>query len=164
MQHLRIISYVITVLMLSTSVIYFAVTYQQFTDESGSGIRETLGENENQQGTSDFDKFQWSELDLGGQVQTIFFLIVAVIYIPVGIWMLKHKHSDKPHIIALVGSLSLIVFYIISRTVELPIVGMQGDIGSIDITVKILQGLIIVGSSYLILSHRKIKNNPAKAF
>ncbi|MDE1729126.1 MAG: hypothetical protein KGH81_08130, partial [Thaumarchaeota archaeon] len=125
MKNVVILTYVLAALMLSTSAAYFTVTYLQFTDESGDGIREVSGEKETQQGTSDFDKSQWFELDLGGKIQTIFFLIVATVYIPVGMWILKNLNSEKPYFIAFIGSLSLIVFYIISRTINLPIVGIQ---------------------------------------
>ncbi len=156
---LHIIHYVIAALMLSTSAIYFVVTYQQFTDESGSGIHEIPNEKEVEQGTSDMDSSQWSELDLGGKIQTVFFLTVALVYIPVGIWMLKQKHSNKPHIIALGGSLSLILFYIASRTVSFPIVGIQGDVGSIDIVTKIFQSGIVVGSTYLTVARKRLESN-----
>ncbi len=145
--------------MLSTSVIYFTVTYQQFTDESGDGTHEIAGQKEIQTGTSDMDASQWAELDAGGKAQTIFFLAVSVVYIPVGIWMLKQKHSNKPHVIALGGSLSLILFYIASRTIVFPIVGIQNDVGSVDIVTKILQSAIVIGSTYLVISRRKLENN-----
>ncbi|MGI0066445.1 MAG: hypothetical protein ACREAT_06790 [Nitrosotalea sp.] len=135
------------------------MTYQQFTDESGDGIREIPGDKEIQQGTSDMDGSQWSELDLGGKVQTIFFLTVSVVYIPVGIWMLKQRHSNKPHVIALGGSLSLILFYVASRTIIFPIVGIQNDVGSIDVIAKIFQSTIVVSSTYLIVTRRKLENN-----
>lgn len=154
-QVLRAIHYVIVALMLSTSAVYFLVTYQQFTDESGDGIRETPNEKEVQQGTSDMDSSQWAELDLGGKVQTIFFLVVALVYVPVGLWMLKQKHSNKPHIIAFGGSLSLILFYVISRTMSLPIVGIQNDIGMIDIVTKIFQAGIVASSAYLVIVRRE---------
>ena len=157
---MKILTYVLTALMLSTSVVYFAVTYQQFTDESGDGIHEMSGEKEIQQGTSDFDKSQWYELDLGGKIQTIFFLIVATVYIPIGIWMLKNPNTKKPYFIAFIGSLSLIVFYIVSRTINLPIVGIQNDVGSIDIMVKILQGGIMAGTIHMIRIKTKLENNP----
>jgi hypothetical protein len=145
--------------MLSTSGIYFLVTYQQFTDESGDGIHEIPGEKEIQKGTSDMEGSQWSELDAGGKTQTIFFLVISIVYIPVVILMLKQKHSNKPHVIALGGSLSLILFYIASRTMTFPIVGIQGDVGSVDIVVKILQSAIVIGSSYLIITRRKLEYN-----
>ncbi len=159
-KSLKIISYVVVALMFSTSIIYFVATYQQFTDESGDGIREIPGETGAQEGTSDLDKYQWSELDLGGQIETIFFLVVSIAYIPVGAWMLKKIHSEKPHVIALVGSLSLIVFYIISRTVNLPLVGIQSDVGIIDITAKVLQGGLVAGTSFLIIARKKPESKP----
>lgn len=159
-KSLRLIHYVIVALMLSTSIIYFVATYQQFTDESGGGIKEIPGEKVAQEGTSDLDRNQWSELDFGGQVETIFFLVVSVAYIPVGMWMLKKIHSEKPHIIALVGSLSLVVFYVISRTVDLPLVGIQSDVGIIDITAKVLQGGIVAGTSFLIITRKRLEHKP----
>lgn len=144
--------------MLSTSAIYFLVTYQQFTDESGDGIHEIPGQKEIQQGTSDMDSSQWLELDLSGKIQTIFFLMVATIYIPVGLWMLKQVHSNKPHIIALGGSLSLILFYVISRTISMPIVGIQNDVGVIDIATKIFQSGIVMMSTYLVIMRKKLEH------
>lgn len=154
-QVLRVIHYVIVALMLSTSTIYFLVTCQQFTDESGDGIREIPNEKEVQHGTSDMDSSQWLELDLGGKVQTVFFLVVAIVYVPVGLWILKQKHSNLPHVMAFVGSLSLIILYVISRTASLPIVGIQNDIGTIDIVTKIFQIGIVASTAYLIIRRRK---------
>ena len=145
--------------MLSTSAVYFVITYQQFTDESGDGIQEFPGEKKTSEGTNDMDSSQWMELDSGGKVQTIFFLIIATMYIPIGIWMLKKEHSNKPHMIAFGGSLSLILFYIISRNMILPVVGIQTDIGTIDIITKVLQTIIAAGSFSLIITRRKLEKS-----
>jgi uncharacterized membrane protein SirB2 len=160
MKSAQVIHYIVVAMMLSTSIIYFVATYQQFTDESGDSTREIPSGNKTQEGTSDWDAHQWSELNVGAQMETIFFLIVSISYIPVGLWMLKKKHSQRPHIIALIGSLSLIIFYIVSRTINLPIVGIQTDIGAIDISTKVLQGGIIAGTSYLIVARKKLENKP----
>ncbi|MBI1829557.1 MAG: hypothetical protein HY222_05395 [Thaumarchaeota archaeon] len=156
----QIIVYLVAAIMLSISSIYFVTGYQQLTDEGGDGFHEIKGDSENLQATSDLDKSQWNEIDLGGKVQTIFFLAVGVVYIPLGIWMLKNKNNKKPYIITFAGSLSLIILYILSRTVDLPVVGLQGDVGTIDVMSKILQGGIVAGSSYLIMRMRKMENNP----
>jgi hypothetical protein len=156
MKSSQIIHYIVVAMMLSTSMIYFVATYQQFTDESGDNISEIHSGNKTQEGTSDWDANQWSELNVGAQMETVFFLIVSIAYIPVGIWMLKKTHSQRPHIIALIGSLSLIIFYIVSRTINLPVVGIQTDVGAIDISTKVLQGGIIAGTSYLITTRRKL--------
>lgn len=161
MKSSRVIHYIVVAMMLSTSTIYFVATYQQFTDESGDSTSEIPSGNKTQEGVSDWDANQWSELNVGAQMETIFFLIVSIAYIPVGIWMLKKKHSQRPHIIALIGSLSLIIFYIISRTMDLPIVGIQTDVGAIDISTKILQGGIITGTIYLIMVRKKLENKPS---
>jgi hypothetical protein len=69
----------------------------------------------------------------------------------VAIWMLKVKHNNKiPYIIAIIGSAALIIFYILTRTINLPSIGLQADIGTIDITAKIIQGGIISIASFLI--------------
>jgi hypothetical protein len=60
------------------------------------------------------------------------------------------------YIVAAAGSAFLILFYIVSRTVNLPIVGIQTDIGSIDIITKVLQGIVVGLSVYLISITRKI--------
>ena len=73
-----------------------------------------------------------------------FFIIVGIAYIPIAIWMLKVKHNNKiPYIIAIIGSAALIIFYILTRTINLPSIGLQSDIGMIDITSKVIQGAII---------------------
>ena len=156
-KKIRVIHYVIVAMMLSTSAIYFVATYQQFTDESGNGIREIPAGKSAQEGTSDIDKGQWNELNLSSQIETMFFLIISIAYIPIGIWMLKTK-SEKPHIVALIGSLSLITLYIISRTINLPIVGIQTDVGATDIIAKILQGGIVAGTSFLIIVGKKLES------
>ena len=59
--------------------------------------------------------------------------------------MIKRKyHSKIPYIVAITGSAALIIFYIATRTVNLPTIGLETDIGIIDTVSKILQ--VIVGS------------------
>lgn len=65
-------------------------------------------------------------------------------------------NTRVPYVIAIAGSASLIILYIISRTVALPIVGLQEDVGPIDVTSKILQaGIIGVSISILLLESRR---------
>lgn len=65
------------------------------------------------------------------------------------------SNTRVPYVIAIAGSASLIVLYIISRTVALPIVGLQEDVGPIDIMSKILQAGIIGVSISLLLELRR---------
>lgn len=84
--------------------------------------------------------------ELAAQAETMFFTAAGILYFPFGIWMLKSKLSSRaPYIISLIGSVALIVLYIASRNVNLPVVGQQEDVGVTDLTSKILQiGIIAI--------------------
>lgn len=118
----------ITILALSNSGIYFAVAYSQM-QESADGP---------------------------SQIQTMLFATAAISYLPLGIWMIKNRlHSRAPYVIASLLSIALLGLYVASRTMSLPVVGMQEDIGMIDIAAKILQGGIIALSVVLVLKWNK---------
>ena len=69
----------------------------------------------------------------------------------VAIWMLKVKHDNKiPYTISVIGSAALILFYALTRTINIPSIGLQTDIGMIDMTAKIIQGGIVSISMFLI--------------
>jgi len=96
--------------------------------------------------------------DAASQVQTMLFTTAAITYLPLGIWMVKNKlHSRAPYVIASLISIALIGLYIASRTTALPVVGIQGDVGLIDILSKITQGVIIVVSLLLLRNWNKEK-------
>ena len=84
-----------------------------------------------------------------------FFIIAGLVHIPVAIRILKNKRrsSNKvPYIIATAGSAGLIILYVLSRTVNLPIIGFEEHVGPVDMLSKILQVGIIIGSTILLLS------------
>lgn len=135
-SHKPLIVYAITALMFFTSAIYFIVAmedYQELSQVSQS---------------SNADNNDVASI----KNEMSFFLIVAIAYIPIAFWMLKIKHSSKlPYIISSLGSLALIVFYILTRTVDISPIGLQTDVGTIDILSKIFQGSIVALSSYLVV-------------
>jgi hypothetical protein len=119
-----------TILVLTNSGIYFVTAYSQMKESD----------------------------DAGSQVQTMLFTTAAITYLPLGIWMVKNKlHSRAPYVIASLISIALIGLYIISRTTALPVVGIQGDVGLIDILSKVTQGAIIVISLLLLRNWNKEK-------
>ena len=119
-----------TILVLSNSGIYFMTAYSQMKESN----------------------------DVASQIQTMLFTTAAITYLPLGIWMVKNKlHSRAPYVIASLVSVVLIGLYVASRTVPLPIVGIQNDIGMIDILSKITQGAIIVVSVALLSKWNKEK-------
>lgn len=119
-----------TILVLANSGIYFVTAYSQMK-ESGN---------------------------TGSQIQTMLFTTAAITYLPLGIWMVKNKlHTRAPYVIASLISIALIGLYIASRTITLPVVGVQDDIGLIDILSKVTQGAIIVVSLLLLRNWNKEK-------
>jgi len=96
--------------------------------------------------------------DVSSQIQTMLFTTAAIAYFPLGIWMVKNKlHSRAPYVIASLISIALIGLYVVSRTIPLPIVGIQSDVGMVDILSKITQGAIIVVSLALLRNWNKEK-------
>ena len=119
-----------TVLVLATSGIYFLTAYSQMQESS----------------------------DGPSQIQTMLFTTAAVSYLPLGIWMIKNRlHSRAPYVIASLISVALIGLYVMSRTVNLPVVGIQDDVGVVDVVSKAVQGGIIVVSLLLLRSWHKHK-------
>jgi len=121
---------IITILALSNSGIYFVTAYSQMK-ESG---------------------------DASSKIQTMLFATAAILYLPLGMWMIKNRlHSRAPYVIASLISFALIGLYVVSRTTPLPVVGIQEDIGMIDVISKITQGSIIIMSVMLIRNWNKEK-------
>lgn len=84
-----------------------------------------------------------------------FFLIVAVAYIPLLYWMVK-KDSKLSVVITLVGTISLIVLYAITRTDMLVSVGIEaGSIGHLGMTSKVIQLGIVIGSVILLIQSKR---------
>src|SRR5574337_550787 len=121
---------VITILALSNCGIYFVTAYSQMHEST----------------------------DASSMIETMLFATAAISYLLLGIWMIKNKlHSRAPYVIASMMSFALIGLYVVSRTVSLPVVGIQVDVGVIDIVSKITQGSIMVLSVILIRSWNKEK-------
>ena len=95
------------------------------------------------------------EFEEGDMVKGPFFLVVAVAYIPVAVWMLS-KNSTVPHVIAIVGSIGIIALYAVTRTDMAVVLGMEaGRVGHLGIVSKTLQVGIIVGSILALLQIKK---------
>jgi len=159
MAHKPLIVYIITALMIATSLLYFYVAFEDYQEL----LQATSSSSADSKDATSAEDIQATRNEM------TFFLIVAISYIPISIWMLKVKHSSKiPYIIAIVGSAALIVFYILTRMMDIPSIGLQTDVGTIDITTKIVQGAIVAISSFLIASviirRKRLENNPTKSY
>ena len=131
----------VAILMLTTGIVYIYVATQEITE------------------ANELHQEQSNESIKGALVEAVLFATVGGAYIPVGLWAINSRHSSKtPYYLAIIGSVSLIILYILSRTISLPIVGIQDDVGFIDVSSKVLQGGIITASAYVIIAIRKEKS------
>ncbi|MGN6346186.1 MAG: hypothetical protein ACTHME_00635 [Candidatus Nitrosocosmicus sp.] len=159
LAHKPLIVYVITALMVATSLLYFYVAYEDYQELLQSSSSSSSNSDSKDAAASSAADIQATRNEM------TFFLIVAISYIPISIWMLKVRHSSKiPYIIAIVGSAALIVFYMLTRVIDIPSIGLQTDVGTTDISVKIIQGAIVAISSFLVVStilrRNMLENNP----
>jgi len=130
-------------LMLATGTLYLFVSTQEIA-EASEEFEDNIGNPQ--------------EFESGAFIETAFFAAVGAAYIPVGLWATITRHTSKvPYVLAIGGSFALIGLYVLSRTADIPFVGLQDDVGFIDILSKILQGGIIAISAYIIISIRRDK-------
>jgi len=128
-------------LMLVTGAVYLVVATEEIAE--ANGVYEEQNPNESIE---------------GALIETVFFATVGGAYIPVGLWAISSRDSSKtPYVLAVIGSGALLILYILSRTVNMPLVGQQNDVGFIDILSKGLQVGIISVSAYIIISIRREK-------
>ncbi len=110
-----------------------------------------------------FSEAQEFNAELAAQAETMFFATAGILYLPFGFWMIKKKLSSRaPYIISLIGSAMLIVLYIASRNVNLPIVGQQEDVGVTDLASKVLQAGIIGICAILLVKSRDFQVTETK--
>ena len=130
-QHLVI--YILAAIVLSTSVIYFILAsneYKSLIEFAAEGLDGEI-----------------SEL----QIEIALFAGSAIIYLGLLGWILVKKlKSIAPYSILIILSTILIITYAASRTVGVPVIGIEFYIGKYDMITKVLQGVIIAISGYLI--------------
>lgn len=168
------ITYVLAALMLSTAVIYFVAAAEESAELGESQVREEQVPESSRNSDNDqainsaieqeeleagsIEEGEGEEGGLAPQIETAFFTIVGLGYVAIGVWIIRDKgKTNTPYIIAIGGSIAIIGLYIASRTISLPVVGLQDDIGTIDILSKVLQVGIIGLSAFMINTNRVIK-------
>jgi hypothetical protein len=163
-------AYILAALMLSTAVIYFVAAAGESAEagedqereqapassedsDNDEAVDSAAGQEELEESSEEGEEAE--EGGLGTQVETAFFTIVGLGYAAVGIWVLKDKgKTNTPYIIAIGGSIAMIGLYVASRTIDLPVVGLQDDVGTIDILSKVLQVGIIGLSAYMVNTNK----------
>ncbi len=133
-----IIMYVLLALIVSTAVIYFVVASQEYSDLVEFLDVGIQGETQEK------------------QVEMALFIGAGIVYLGLFVWILKTKLRSKiPYIAVAAISAILIATYVASRTIGVPIVGVEYYIGKLDIVNKVLEVIMIGISVYLISAARK---------
>jgi hypothetical protein len=84
-----------------------------------------------------------------------FFVLVAIVYIPLTILILK-KESSAPLVATLFGTVGLIALYAVTRTDMAVSLGMEaGNIGHMGIVSKVFQVGIVIGSVITLAQSKK---------
>jgi len=121
----------------SNAIVYFIVAFQEYSD-----------------------LVEFLQIGINGETQEKYieisvFVGAALIYLGLVIWVLKSGLKNKnPYIVSAVFSIIMIGIYIASRTIGVPVVGIEYYVGKIDIVSKILQAAIIGLAGYLIFAIR----------
>src|SRR4026209_893927 len=130
-QH--IIVFILAAIVLSTSIIYFILAtneYQSLVEFAAEGLDGEI-----------------SEL----QIEITLFAGSGIIYLILLGWILiKKLNNIVPYTFLIAISTILIITYASSRTIGVPIIGVEFYIGKYDMITKVLQGIIIAISGYLI--------------
>ena len=112
--------------LVATGIVYFMVAngeYQDFKELSDLGIKGETAEK---------------------QFEMTFFIVSGIIYLGLVVWVLKLGKTKKyPFIASMIVSAVLIVIYVASRTIGVPIVGTEYYIGKLDILSKVFQAIVI---------------------
>jgi hypothetical protein len=108
------------------------------------------------------DSVEMSEMGIIGeanekQFETSFFISAAIVNFVLAGLVIKSNRSVIPYYASAGVSAILIAVYVASRTVGVPVVGIEYYIGRLDLISKILQAVAIVLSGIAILSIRKSK-------
>ena len=133
-----LIIYALCGILAFTGIVYFLVAYGEYADWMellNFGIHDETTEK---------------------QVEITLFLTSGLIYFGLVFWLIKTRFIKKlPYMAAILVSVGLISTYIASRTVGVPIVGVELYVGKLDMISKIMQALVIALS---IVAMYKIRN------
>jgi len=121
-----LIVYALCGILVATGIVYFLVAYGEYTDWVellNFGIHDETTEK---------------------QVEITLFITSGLIYLGLVLWLIKTRFMKKlPYIAAIIVSSALIITYIASRTVGVPIVGVELYVGKLDMISKVLQSVVI---------------------
>jgi len=141
----KIIVYVLCAFLIATAVVYFLAALGEYTD-----LTELLSygiEGETQE----------------KQVEIVFFVGSGIVYLGLFAWVFKAGARKRiPYVASIAVSVALIITYVASRTVGVPIVGVEYYVGRLDVVSKILQAIVIGISGFALFNMKKQSAKGAK--
>ena len=136
----KIVAYPLAAVLIAIGIVYFVVAsseYQDFKELNDMGITGESAEK---------------------QFEMTFFTATAIVNLILGVWILRARNGGvTPYVTSGVISFGLIMIYVASRTVGVPVVGVEYYVGRIDVISKILQAIAIALSGIAIYNIRKLK-------
>ncbi|HEX5457064.1 MAG TPA: hypothetical protein VFX64_01615 [Candidatus Nitrosotalea sp.] len=86
------------------------------------------------------------------QLKAMVFGVSAIAYLLLGAWMLKNMfYSRAPFVVTILLSVALIGLFVASKTIQLPVVGIDTDLDLVDMTSKVTQGVIMIISLIVLI-------------
>jgi len=134
----KVIVYVLCAFLIANAIVYFLVAHGEYTDWMellGYGIE---GETQEK------------------MVEISLFVGSGIVYLGLFAWVLKAGGKKRlPYMASIAVSVVLIVTYVASKTVGVPIVGVEYYVGRLDVIPKALQVIVIGISGFALLNMRK---------
>ena len=122
-----LIVYAVCGILVATGIVYFLVAFGEYTD------------------WVELLNFGIQDENTEKMVEITLFITSGLIYLGLVLWLIKTRFMKKsPYIATIIVSVALIITYIASRTVGVPIVGVELYVGKLDVISKILQSVAIV--------------------
>jgi hypothetical protein len=138
MANQKVIAYVLCAFLIANAIVYFLVAYGEYTD-----WMELLG-----YGIEDETQEKLVEITL--------FVGSGIVYLGLSAWVLKAGGRKRlPYIASIAVAVALIITYIASRTVGVPIVGVEYYVGRLDVISKALQVTVIGISGFALFDMKK---------
>ena len=132
----NIVVYLLAIILFSNAIVYLIVAFQEY---------------------GDLVEFQQIGETQEKYLEISVFVGAVLIYLGLVVWVLKSRLKNKnPYMVSAVFSIIMIGIYIASRTIGVPVVGVEYYVGKIDIVSKILQAAIIGIAGYLIFAIRSM--------
>ena len=138
MANQKVIVYVLCAFLIATAIVYFLVAHGEYTD-----LMELLSygiEGETQEKL----------------VEIVLFVGSGVVYLGLFAWVfIAGRRKRLPYIASIAVAVALIITYIASRTVGVPIVGVEYYVGRLDVISKVLQVIVIGISGFALFNIKK---------